>query len=135
MNVAWEAPIDAANRTATGTLPDRASRTGEMPLAMPVSNRACPLRLSLRIPEMTIMPASRLEESAPMTRNKGRIKVGADADITVFDPNTIIDNATFQNPAQFSTGVRHVLVNGVVTVEDGAIRDGVKPGRPIRRAG
>ena len=85
--------------------------------------------------KMTIMPASRLEESAPMMRNKGRIKVGADADVTVFDPNTIIDNATFQNPAQFSTGVRHVIVNGVVVVEGGVLREGAKPGRPIRRAG
>ena len=67
-------------------------------------------------------------------RNKGRIKVGADADITVFDANTIIDNATFQNPAQFSTGVRHVLVNGVVVVQDGVLREGAKPGRAIRRS-
>ena len=84
--------------------------------------------------KMTIMPASRLEESAPMMRNKGRIKVGADADITVFDPSTIIDKGTFQNPAQFSEGVRHVLVNGVVVVENGSLREGAKPGRAIRRS-
>jgi dihydroorotase len=84
--------------------------------------------------KMTIMPASRLEESAPMMRNKGRIKLGADADITVFDPSTIIDKGTFQNPAQFSEGVRHVLVNGVVVVENGVLSEAAKPGRAIRRS-
>jgi N-acyl-D-aspartate/D-glutamate deacylase len=65
--------------------------------------------------------------------DRGRIKVGAYADVTVFDPNTIIDKATFQNPTQPSGGIRHVLVNGVPVVQDGELREGVKPGRPIRR--
>ncbi len=83
--------------------------------------------------KMTIMPASRLESAAPVMGRKGRIRVGADADITVFAPDTIIDRATFQQPAQFSAGIRHVLVNGVVLVEDGALREDVTPGQPIRR--
>lgn len=92
------------------------------------------LSLMQGLQKMTVMPASRLEKSAPTMRDRGRIKVGAFADITVFDPATIIDRATFQNPAQFSAGIRHVLVNGVPVVENGSLREGVQPGRPIRRA-
>jgi dihydroorotase len=91
------------------------------------------LSLMDAVRKMTIMPASRLERSTASMRDRGRIKVGAYADVTVFDPNTIIDKATFQNPAQSSDGIRHVLVNGVPVVQDGQLREGVKPGRPIRR--
>ena len=61
--------------------------------------------------KMTIMPAQRLEGVAPAMRLKGRIQVGSDADITVFDPKTIIDKADFKG-LQFSEGVKFVLVNG-----------------------
>ncbi len=91
------------------------------------------LSMMLALQKMTIMPASRLEQAAPSMRNRGRLKVGAYADVTVFDPNTIVDMATFQNPAQFSQGIHHVLVNGVLVVEDGTLKEGVKPGRPVRR--
>jgi N-acyl-D-aspartate/D-glutamate deacylase len=67
-----------------------------------------------------------------MFRNKGRIKVGADADITVFDPGTVADRSTYQQPALPSVGFRHVLVNGVPVVVDGVIKDGIYPGRPAR---
>jgi dihydroorotase len=67
-----------------------------------------------------------------MFRNKGRIKVGADADITVFDPATVIDKSTYQQPALTSVGFRVVLVNGVPVVMDGAVKDGTYPGRAAR---
>ena len=51
------------------------------------------------------LPAKRLENIAPSMRFKGRIQVGADADITIFNPNTIIDKATFEKGLEFSTGV------------------------------
>ncbi len=66
-------------------------------------------------------------------RTKGRLRVGADADITVFDPETVIDNATFEEPARASTGIEHVLVGGTFVVRDGALVD-VLPGQAIRRA-
>ena len=67
-----------------------------------------------------------------MFRNKGRIKVGADADITVFDPATVADMSTYQQPALLSFGFRHVLVNGIPVVVDGVIRDSVYPGSEAR---
>lgn len=84
------------------------------------------------IRKMALMPAVRLERVAPMFKNKGRIRVGVDADITVFDPKTVIDKATYQEPALPSVGFRYVLVNGVPVVVDGALQDREFPGRPAR---
>lgn len=61
---------------------------------------------------MTIRPAKLLEISSPQMARKGRLQIGADADITVFDPTTIADRSTIENPAVESVGVQHVFVNG-----------------------
>ena len=82
--------------------------------------------------KMTIMPAQRLESLAPMMKNKGRIRVGADADLTVFDPALIIDKSTFEEPAKYSEGVKDVLVGGVFVVRDARLQTDVHPGRAIR---
>jgi N-acyl-D-aspartate/D-glutamate deacylase len=82
--------------------------------------------------KMTLMPAQRLEKRAPVFKDKGRIRVGADADITVFDSNRIIDKATYEKPLQYSEGIQFVLVNGVPVVKDGQLVDGVFPGRAAR---
>ena len=65
-------------------------------------------------------------------KKKGRVQVGADADIVVFDPGTIIDRATYQDPAQYSTGIDHVVVNGTVTLRNGQFVEGAASGKPIR---
>ncbi|MFN7826489.1 MAG: amidohydrolase family protein [Acidobacteriota bacterium] len=83
--------------------------------------------------KMSLLPAQRLEKSVPMMRNKGRIRVGADADLILFDPARVIDRATFENPGQYSEGIRHVLVNGNFVVRDEKLVEGVKPGQAIRR--
>jgi N-acyl-D-aspartate/D-glutamate deacylase len=83
--------------------------------------------------KMTIMPAQRLESTVPMMRVKGRIKVGADADIAIFDPARVVDRATFENPEQYSEGFRHVLVNGVFVVRDSKLVGSAFPGKAIRR--
>jgi len=82
--------------------------------------------------KMTLAPAQRLELVAPMMKCKGRLGEGMDADITVFDPNRVIDRATFQSPAQVSEGIAHVLVNGVFVLRAGQLVEGVFPGRAIR---
>ena len=92
--------------------------------------KALDLMTALR--KMTLMPAQRLEKRAPMFKDKARIRVGADADITVFDPNRVIDKATYEEPLQYSDGIQFVLVNGVAVVKDGQIVEGVFPGRAAR---
>lgn len=91
------------------------------------------LTLLNAIRKMSLQPAQRLEKAVPLMRNKGRIKVGADADLAVFDPATVADHATFDNPAQSSSGINYVLVNGVLVVKEGKLVEGVKPGVGIRR--
>jgi dihydroorotase len=83
--------------------------------------------------KMTILPAERVRGAAPMMARKGRLQVGADADLTVFDPATVIDRATFADPQQASTGIPYVIVNGIVVVKDGALVSGVAPGRAVKR--
>ncbi|ABF42041.1 dihydroorotase [Candidatus Koribacter versatilis Ellin345] len=90
------------------------------------------LDLMTALRKMTLMPAQRLEKRTPEFKNKGRIRVGADADITVFDPQRVIDKATFEEPMQYSAGIQFVLVNGVPVVSDGNLAEGVFPGRAAR---
>ena len=90
------------------------------------------LDLMLALRKMTLMPAQRLERRAPMFRDKGRMRVGADADLTVFDPARVIDKATFDDPLQPSEGISFVLINGVPVLKDGQLVQGVFPGRAAR---
>jgi N-acyl-D-aspartate/D-glutamate deacylase len=92
--------------------------------------KALDLMTALR--KMTLMPAQRLEKRAPVFKDKGRIRVGANADITVFDPARVIDKATYEEPLQYSEGIQFVLVHGVPVVKDGRLVDGVSPGRAAR---
>jgi len=90
------------------------------------------LTLMEALRKVTIMPAQRIEKAATSMAQRGRLKEGAYADITIFDPNTIIDRATYRDPAQYSQGIEYVLVNGTLVVDKGTLIDGVAPGRPIR---
>ena len=83
--------------------------------------------------KMTIEPARRLESYVPMMANKGRIRVGADADITVFDQATVIDRGNYTNAAVPSDGIEYVFVNGVLTIEGGEYVEGARGGRPVLR--
>jgi len=90
------------------------------------------LHLMTALRKITLLPAQRLEKRAPVFAAKGRIRVGADADITVFDAGKIIDKATFEEPLQNSEGIRFVLVNGTEVIRDGKTVEGVFPGRAAR---
>jgi N-acyl-D-aspartate/D-glutamate deacylase len=104
--------------------------------------KALPLADALR--RMTIEPARRLEARVPEMRDRGRIRVNAFADITVFDPATVADQSTYVNAAAYSHGIVHVIVNGVPVVQgsefaDRALLQGQHvligtpmPGRPLR---
>ena len=94
--------------------------------------RALTLMTALR--KMTLMPAQRLEARVPEMHRKGRIGIGGDADIVVFDADRIIDRATYEEPAAYSEGMRHVVVGGRFVVRDGQVVEDAKPGRPVRAA-
>jgi N-acyl-D-aspartate/D-glutamate deacylase len=81
--------------------------------------------------KMSLMPAEMLERSTPEGRQKGRLQEGADADIVVFDAATIRDRSTFEKPMEPSTGVRYLMVEGTVVVDEGKIVPDVFPGRAL----
>lgn len=77
--------------------------------------------------KMTSLPASNLGIA-----HRGLLQQGYFADITVFDPATVQDHATFEKPRQTATGVSEVFVNGVQVVHNGE-HTGAKPGRVVKR--
>jgi len=81
--------------------------------------------------KMTLMPTKVLERSTPQARHKGRLQEGADADITVLDPNTVTDHATFEHPMLPSAGVQYLLVGGTLLIDHGKILENVYPGRAL----
>jgi N-acyl-D-aspartate/D-glutamate deacylase len=91
------------------------------------------LSLQDAIAKMTYLPAKMLQGYSPSMAMKGRIKVGADADITVFDAATIIDNATYGDPYQASSGIIHVLVGGQLAISDGKLQSNTYAGRRVLR--
>jgi dihydroorotase/N-acyl-D-amino-acid deacylase len=87
------------------------------------------ITLEEAVRKMTSAVAARLS-----IRDRGLLREGFAADVVIFDPATIGDRATYESPHQLSTGVRHVLVNGVAVVSDGA-HTGARPGRIVRGPG
>jgi dihydroorotase len=82
--------------------------------------------------KMTLMPAQRLEARVPAMQQKGRLRVGADADITIFDAERVMDRATYRKPSLSPVGIEHVIVNGVPVVANGRAIENVAPGKPVR---
>jgi N-acyl-D-aspartate/D-glutamate deacylase len=81
--------------------------------------------------KMTLMPAQMLERSTEAAHHKGRLQEGADADIVIFDPQTITDRSTFEKPMEPSVGVHYLLVAGTAVIEEGKLVPDVFPGRPL----
>lgn len=90
------------------------------------------LTLMDAIRKMTIMPAGRLEARVPAMKRKGRLTIGADADVTIFDPVRVLDRSTYRQPSTPPVGIQYVLVNGTAVVDGGHAVDGVAPGAAIR---
>jgi N-acyl-D-aspartate/D-glutamate deacylase len=135
---------DAMPLTWTGTEPEPASwplppsafthpRTaGTYARSIRTLSRHSGLPLPEILAKCSLHPAVLLQDRVPAMRRKGRVTAGSDADIVVFDPNTITDQATYSHSTRPSTGIRHVLVNGTFVVRDGQLDTTAHPGRPIR---
>ncbi|MEZ5558180.1 MAG: amidohydrolase family protein [Pseudomonadales bacterium] len=89
------------------------------------------LDLPMAIRKMTLLPAQRLEPVAPQMARKGRVQIGMDADLVVFDPDRVIDTATFESGPSYSEGIEQVFVNGVAVVSDGELVKEVFPGQAV----
>lgn len=89
------------------------------------------LTLMEALRKMTLMPAQMLERSTPDARRKGRLQEGADADIVVFDPQTIADRSTFEKPMEPSVGVDELIVGGVLLIDQEKMVPDIYPGKAI----
>jgi N-acyl-D-aspartate/D-glutamate deacylase len=90
------------------------------------------LTLMQAIDKLSLMPARRLEARVPAVKNKGRVRIGADADLALFNPETVVDRSTYTEPDLASAGVPFVLVAGVFVVRDGVFQENASPGRAVR---
>ncbi len=89
------------------------------------------LTLSQAIRKMSLMPAQRLEAFVPAMKKKGRLQVGADADLILFDPQQVSARARYLDAKEYSKGILYVMVNGQLVVRHGMLVKDVFPGRPV----
>jgi N-acyl-D-glutamate deacylase len=121
----WDTPYDAVNGHPRG------AGTHAKVLQMVREQDLMPLMLA--VSKMSYLYAKFLQDNGvPQMAHKGRIQVGADADIAIFDPNTVKQNATPANGGLPSTGIPYVVVNGTIVVKDSKVLKDVFPGKPIR---
>tara|TARA_R110000850_G_scaffold60079_3_gene138166 strand:- start:121 stop:1629 length:1509 start_codon:yes stop_codon:yes gene_type:complete len=123
----WDAPWESVN--------GHPRTTGTCAKVLRMSREKKLLPLMLAVSKMSYQYAKFLEDNGcAQMANKGRIKVGADADITVFDPDTVQDNSALDQGKNSlpSTGIPYVVVNGTIVVKDSEVLKGVFPGQPIR---
>jgi N-acyl-D-glutamate deacylase len=122
---AWPIPDDAFSHP-------RSAGTFTRFLAQYVRDRKL-MSWSDAIAKTSYLPAKLLEDTAPQMKKKGRLQVGMDADVIVFDPATVQDRATYERPNQTSVGVKYLLVNGAFVIRNGELDTRAFPGRPVRR--
>jgi len=123
----WDTPFEQVN-----THPRTVGAHGKV-LRLTREKKLMPLMTA--ISKMSYQYAKFLEDNGvPQMGDKGRIKVGADADITVFDPKTVQDNSSLDTGknALPTTGIPYVIVNGTIVVKDSKVLKGIYPGKPIR---
>jgi len=122
--LAWPLPRAAVTHPRTAGTFSRAVRL--------LTREGGPFTLAEALSKCSLRPAQLLQDRVPAMARKGRLQVGSDADIVIFDADTISDQATYTNSTRRSTGIQHVLVNGTFVVRDGELATGVLPGQPVR---
>jgi N-acyl-D-glutamate deacylase len=122
---AWPLPEDATSH------PRSAGRFARFIRQWVRERQALSLLEGMR--KCTLIPAEILAASTPAMRAKGRLQLGADADVVVFDLETLIDRAEFTAMNRPSEGVRHLLVSGQPLITDGVMDVAARPGQPVRR--
>ena len=121
----WDTPYEGVNGHP------RAAGTHGKLLRMVREKKFIPLMLALS--KITYMPAKFMQDNGvEQMARKGRVQVGADADITIFDPDTVTDNSSMKANALPSSGIPYVVVNGTIVVKDSKVLKGVYPGKAIR---
>ncbi len=124
--IAWDTPFDGVNGHPRGA-------GAHARLLRLVREKKVDIPLIDGVSKMSYMIAKFLQDNGvAQMANKGRIQVGRDADITIFDPKTVKDNATMKDGGLPSTGIPYVVVNGTVVVKDSKVLKGVHPGQPVR---
>ena len=133
MPLTW---IDAAPEPASWPLPPHAFTHPRTAGTFARSIRTLSGNGGLSLPEVlakcSLHPAVLLQDRVPAMRRKGRVSAGSDADIVVFDPEAITDQATYVETTRPSAGISQVLVNGTFVVRDGHLDPAARPGRPVR---
>jgi len=120
----WPLPATAVTHPRTAGTFSRALRL--------LTRDAANLSLADAVSRCSLLPARLLEARVPAMRRKGRLQPGSDADIVIFDPATITDQATYTASTRPSAGIPHVLVAGTFVVRNGTVVPGALPGHPIR---
>ena len=134
---AWPLPPAAITHPRTAGTFSRALRLLTRDGSRAASSEGSPARsgqlsLGQALAKCSLEPARLLQDRVPALRGKGRLQPGGDADIVVFDPDTVTDRASYRHSTRPSDGIRHVLVNGAFVVRDGDLVADARPGRPVR---
>jgi N-acyl-D-aspartate/D-glutamate deacylase len=133
MPLTWTGPRDPLAWPPASTAITHPRTAGTFGRAMRLLTRGdAPLSLAQALSKCSLEPARLLEDRVPAMRRKGRLRAGADADLVIFDPGTLSDQATYADSTRPSAGIRHVLVNGTFVVRDGSIVPDARPGRAVR---
>jgi N-acyl-D-aspartate/D-glutamate deacylase len=119
---AWPLPPEAVTHPRTAGTFGRALRLWR--------REGAPLMEAVR--RATLLAAQVLEVTVPAMRRKGRVQVGADADLVVFDAARVTDQATYEASTRPTSGIVHVIVGGIFVVRDGELVPDALPGKPVR---
>ena len=126
--VDWDTPYEDVNGHPRGA-------GAHARLLRLVREKKVDVPLMLAVSKMSYMIARFMQDNGvEQMARKGRLQVGCDADLTIFDPETVQDNSTMKNGGLPSTGIPYVVVNGTVVVEDSTVLEGVYPGQAVRRS-